>query len=451
MLRGEGCAAWENRYWLKYTIVIASQLTAAALLVTFWLDVHQVNSGVWIAAFLVTIAAANFCFASSLATWEAILTFLKVLVVIGLIVLAIVLMFAPSYQPEFLFWGGQLESHGYGEALGRLSAICETLPSATFAYLGCEMIGMASLRTRDPCRTTARAIKLTSYRIVGFNVVSMILVVILVPNGLIHVQSYDESSTTAMSAFVVAIQMARIPVLPHLLNACILLFALSSAAFSLYLTTGALYRMSLANMAPACLSTTDGRGVPVSSLALCSCLASLAYLNINHDSKIVFSYLVNLVTMLSILTWVSILITHLSFKRAQKVQGIPDSALAFRAPLGRIGSWVALFACLVVSLTRIVVFIDHIGTGTGYHASIMSYLGIPLYLALLFGYKLVTRGKRISPTTSDLFNHHRPVDSANSAAVSEPKPVSLCVDVRKALGKQKQRVKLVAQHWVLRP
>lgn len=440
---------WGDRYWLKYTIVIASQLTAAALLVTFWLDAQRVNSGIWIAAFLVIVAAANYCFASSLAAWEAILTFLKVLVVIGLIVLAIVLMFAPRYQPEFLFWGGQLESHGYGEVLGRLSAICETLPSATFAYLGCEMIGMASLRTRDPCRTTARAIKLTSYRLVGFNVVSMILVVMLVPNGMIHVQSYDDtSSTTAMSAFVVAIQMARIPVLPHLLNACILLFALSSAAFSLYLTTGALYRMSLANMAPACLSTTDTRGVPVFALALCSCLASLAYLNITHDSKIVFSYLVNLVTMLSILTWVSILITHLSFKRAQKAQGIPDSALAFRAPLGQVGSWIALFGCLVVSLTRIVVFIDHIGTGTGYHASIMSYLGIPLYLALLLGYKLVTRGKSVNPTTSDLFNHHRPVESAVSGAVSGPEPISLCADVRKALGRQKQRAKRFAQRWV---
>lgn len=416
---------------------------------TFWLDAQRVNPGVWIAAFLVTIAAANYCFASSLAAWEAILTFLKVLVVIGLVVLAVVLMFAPRDQPEFLFWGGQLESHGYGEVLGRLSAICETLPSATFAYLGCEMIGMASLRTRDPCRTTARAIKLTSYRIVGFNMVSMILVVMLVPNGLIHVQSYDASSTTALSAFVVAIQMARIPVLPHLLNACILLFSLSSAAFSLYLTTGALYRMALANMAPACLSTTDGRGVPVLALALCSCLASLAYLNITHDSKIVFSYLVNLVTMLSILTWVSILITHLSFKRAQKAQGIPDSALPFRAPLGWVGSWIALFGCLVVSLTRIVVFLDHIGTGTSYHASIMSYLGIPLYLALLFGYKLATRSKGISPITSDLFNHHRPVEPVVTSAVSEPEPVSLCADMRKALGRQKQRAKRFAQLWVL--
>lgn len=248
LLREEACVLRQNRYWLKYTIVIASQLTAAALLVTFWLDTQQVNPGVWIAAFLVAIAAANYCFASSLAAWETILTFLKVLVVIMLIVLAVVFMFTPRYQPEFLFWGGQLESYGYGEVLGRLGAICETLPSATFAYLGCEMIGMASLRTQDPCRTTARAIKLTSYRIVGFNAVSMILVVMLVPNGLVHVQSYDESSTTSMSAFVVAMQMARIPALPHLLNACILLFALSSAAFSLYLTTGALYRMSLANI-----------------------------------------------------------------------------------------------------------------------------------------------------------------------------------------------------------
>lgn len=322
----------------------------------FWVDAQCVNPGIWIAAFLVVIAAASYYGTPFLVTWEAVLTFIKIFVVIGLVVLSVILVFSPERQTGFLFWGTQ-EGHGYDELLGRLSAICESLPSATFAFLGCEMIRMASLRTHDPCKTAARAIKLTSYRIVMFNVVSIILVAMLVPYGLIDVERNAED--TALSAFVMALRMTRIPVLPHLLNGCILVFALSSAAFSLFLATGTMYRMSLDRMAPACLSFTDKRGVPVFALFLCSCLASLAYLNTSHGSKVAFSYLVNLVTMLSILTWISILITHLSFKRAQKAEGVPDSVMDFKAPLGLFGSWIALVGCVAVSLTRIFVFLAH--------------------------------------------------------------------------------------------
>ena len=422
---------------MKHTVIIASQLTAAALLVTFWVDAQRINPGIWIAAFLVVIAAASYCCTPFLVTWEAALTFIKIFVVIGLIVLSVILAFSPKRQTGFLFWGTQ-EGHGYGELLGRLSAICESLPSATFAYLGWEMIGMASLRTHDPCRTTVRAIKLTSYRIVMFNVVSIILVAMLVPYGLIDVERNAED--TALSAFVMAFRMTRLPVLPRLLNGCILVFALSSAAFSLYLATGAMYRMSLDRMAPACLSFTDRRGVPVLALSLCSCLASLAYINTAHDSKVVFSYLVNLVTMLSILTWISILITHLSFKRAQKAQGVPHSVLGFKAPLGLFGSWIALVGCVAVSLTRIFVFLDHIGADPKYHSSIISYLGIPIYLALLFGYKLVTRSGKINPAAAGLFNHR--------LVAGAPQPESPDADARQALG-GKQRAKRFARLWPL--
>ena len=402
------------------------------------MDAQRVNSGIWIAVFLVIIVAANYRLTPFLVTWEAALTFFKIFVVIGLVVLSVILVFSPKRPTVFLFWGVQ-EGHGYGETIGRLSAICESLPSATFAYLGCEMIGMTSLRTQDPCKTTARAIKLTSYRIVMFNVVSIILVAMLIPYGLINAER--NAGDAALSAFVMAVQMARIPVLPHLLNACILVFTLSSAAFSLYLSTGAMYRMSLDRMAPAFLSFIDGRGVPVFALSLCSCLASLGYLNTAHDSKVVFGYLVNLVTMLSILTWISILITHLSFKRAQKAQGVPDSVLGFKAPLGQLGSWLAIAGCVVVSLTRIVVFLDHIGAGSKYHSSIMSYLGIPLYLALLFGYKLITRSRRTDPAAAGLFNRR--------AAAGTPEPESSDVGARTALGEHKQRVRRFARLWPL--
>ncbi len=47
-------------YWFKYIILPPNQLTAAALVIQFWLPRQRVNPGVWIAVFLVLIIAINY-------------------------------------------------------------------------------------------------------------------------------------------------------------------------------------------------------------------------------------------------------------------------------------------------------------------------------------------------------------------------------------------------------
>jgi L-asparagine transporter-like permease len=44
-----------QRYWFKYIITTPNQLTAAALVIQYWLPRDKVNPGVWIAIFLVVI------------------------------------------------------------------------------------------------------------------------------------------------------------------------------------------------------------------------------------------------------------------------------------------------------------------------------------------------------------------------------------------------------------
>lgn len=412
------------------------------------MDPEQVNPGVWVTAFLAIIVTANYSVGAFLGAYDVVLAFLKILIVLGLIVLSIILAIRsdPGFHQRLLFWGDSDvygDNHGGAGLLGKFGAICETLPSATYAYLGSEMIGMTILQTEDPCTTTARAIKMTSYRIVMFNIVSTVLVAMLIPTGLMHLEKDGEDSQRTLSAFVVAIQMAHIPVLPHILNACILLFAVSSATCGLHMAIGTMYRMSLNQRAPSCLSYTDRRGTPVNALCLCSGMATLAYLNISGDSKVLFGYFVNMVTMFSILTWISILITHLSFVRARRAQKVPDTVLAFKAPLGRFGSWFALVSCIIISLLRIVDIIDHFGNrpGADYTAFITSYLGVPLYSALLVGYKTATKCRRVDPAEAGLFSHLTVLDSSG--------PGSLHVDAQKAFGRHKQRVKGFMRLWVL--
>lgn len=419
-------------YWLKYVVVVPKQLTAAASLISFWAETQRVNAGVWITAFLIIIITANYYTSPFFGTYEVVLSSFKILVVLGIVILCAVL--AVGTRPEALHWKDS--HHEDAEWPEYLYVFCDTLPSAILAYLGSEMIGMTIVQTQDPRRTTARAIRLTSYRIVVLNIVSITVVVILALNGLVK---SNENGNLPMSAFLVAIQMAGIPVLPHIVNACILLFALSSATSGLHVATGTLYRMSLDKKAPACFSFTDRRGIPISGLCLSSCMATLAYLNVFTDSKFLFRYFMNLVTMLSILTWISILATHLSFDQARKAQRIPDEVLVFKAPLGQLGSWVALVSCVMITLFRTFGVFDH--HGVDYTAFATSYLGLPLYFSLIIGYKATTRCRKVDPTEAGLFNHAVPIEA--------PKSGSLGVGVEKSFDRHKQRVKQFVKLWVL--
>lgn len=419
---------------MKYVVVVPNQLTAAASLISFWAETQRVNAGVWITAFLIIIITANYYASSFFGTYGVVLSSFKIFVVLGLVILCAA--FAVGIRPEALNWRDSNFHHEDVEWPEYLYALCDTLPSTILAYLGSEMIGMTILQTQDPRKTTARAIRLTSYRIVVLNIVSIIVVVILALYGLVR---SNENGNLPMSALIVAIQMAGIPVLPHIVNACILLFALSSATSSLHVATGTLYRMSLDKKAPACLSFTDRRGIPISGLCLSSCLATLAYLNVFADSKFLFRYFMNLVTMLSILTWVSILATHLSFDQARRAQRIPDEVLVFKAPLGQFGSWVALVSCVMITLFRTFGIFDH--HGVDYTAFATSYLGLPLYFSLIIGYKATTRCRKVDPTEAGLFNDVAPINTVE--------PGSLSGEFAKAHDRHTQRVQQFVRLWVL--
>lgn len=113
---------------------------------------------------------------------------------------------------------------------GRFLGLWSTFVSATFAYLGTELVGVTVGEAQNPRRTIPRAIRLTFYRIVFFYVLSVFLLGMLVPYDspeLIFANKNSNSATA--SPFVVAITLSGIPHLPGILNACILIFVFSAS------------------------------------------------------------------------------------------------------------------------------------------------------------------------------------------------------------------------------
>ncbi|OKP12420.1 Dicarboxylic amino acid permease [Penicillium subrubescens] len=402
-------------YWLKYAMITPNQLTAAALVVDLWLDHERINPGVWITVFIIIITALNYIRHSLPSQIEYYVSTVKLLVMSGLMIVSLVLALGggPDHDAKgFRYWQNPgafaMSKEHMPEAL---FATCGAMSSATFAYIGSERSGVLARSPNVP-KAMNRAIKHTFYRIMVFHLLGITLLGMTIPYDSLR-SAFHPGSTAkkkAISPFVAALMEAGIAVLPHLLNVCILFFILSIATYDLFLATKALSDLALRNRAPKFLSKVNSNGVPVYALAASTCMATLAYLNVSQDSKMVFGYLLNLVTMLGLLTWISILVTHICFVRARKAQGISDDMLAFKARFGLPGTWLALVLCVFISWTMVFSSLYVQGSKIAVDPAkfMAAFVGVPAYISLYFGHKIIQKSKHIDPRDADFWSDKTP-------------------------------------------
>ena len=224
-----------------------------------------------------------------------------------------------------------------------------------------------------------------------------------------------QTAGASASPFVVAMIESGIAGLPGFLNACILIFVFSAANSDLYIATRTLYGLAKEGNSHRIFARTDARGVPIYSLGLSALIACIAFLNVADDSRKVFSYFVNLVTIFGLLTWISILVTHIYFVKARRAQGIEKSQLAYTAPFGLYGTYFALVFCIVIAIFKNFDAFIHVegregGENFDSTSFITGYLGIPLYLIMIFGYKFITKSKGWTPLNADLYSGKEAID-----------------------------------------
>ncbi|KAK6346639.1 hypothetical protein TWF696_006759 [Orbilia brochopaga] len=401
-------------YWFKYIITTPNQLTAAALVIQFWLPATKVNPGVFIAVFLVVIVAINYIGIRFFGEFEFWLSSIKVLVIVGLILLALILALGggPDHDRKgFRYWKdpGAFAPYLAKGSLGQFLGFWSTMVNAVFAYLGTELVGVTVGEAENPRKTIPRAIKLTFYRILFFYCLSVLLLGMII--------AYDDTelvkatkqayNSAAASPFVAAIRVSGIKVLPGFLNACILIFVFSASNSDLYIASRTIHGLALKGHAPAFLAKTDHRGVPYYSLGISAAFCCLAFMNVTSDSKVVFGYFVNLVTIFGLLTWISILVSHIYFIRARNAQGVDPNTLAYRAPFGAAGTYFALFWCILIALTK---NFDVFVKGFNYKSFVTGYLGIPLYLIMIFGWKFIKGSEGVKAHTADIWTGKDVID-----------------------------------------
>ncbi|KAM0323964.1 hypothetical protein ACHAQA_008546 [Verticillium albo-atrum] len=404
-------------YWFKYIIVTPNQLTAAALVIQYWVDREDVNPGVFIAIFLVVIICINYFGIKFFGEFEFWLSSIKVITIVGIILFSLILALGGGPDKDtkgFRYWKepGAFKPYIKDGDAGKFLGLWSTMVTATFAYLGTELVGVTVAEAQNPRKTIPRAIRLTFYRILFFYCLSVLLVGMNVPYDSERLAFANKASTgAAASPFVVAAEIAGVKVLPHIINGCICLFVFSASNSDLYIASRTLYGLASDGSAPAIFKKTDKRGVPIYALGFSSLFALLAFLNVTDDSKLIFGYFVNLTTIFGILTWISLLVTHIWFSRARKAQNLTNDAMPYTAPFGIWGSYGALFICVLIALTKnFDVFVGGDFGKEKYKTFITAYLGIPLYLIMIAGHKIITKSKGVKPHEADFFTGKDIVD-----------------------------------------
>ena len=404
-------------YLFKYFIVTPNQLTAGAMVMQFWVSRDRVNPGVWITIFLALIVLINTVGVRFFGEFEFWLSSVKVLVMLGLILLLFIIMLGggPNHdRTGFRFWRDPGAFKPYSEAIsgskGKFVSFASVFALALFAYTGTELCGIVAAEAKNPRRSVPRAIKLTLYRIVVFYVITILLLGMTVAyNDPRLLKAKKMATSAAASPFVVAIENASIPVLPHIFNVCVLVFVFSACNSDLYVASRSLYGLAIDGKAPRIFATTNKWGVPYYSLGLSVLFCLLAYMNVSSGSAQVFNYFVNVVSIFGLLSWITILITYIRFDKAIRVQFGDKSSLSYTAAFQPWSTYVALFFCCLIGLIKnYTVFLGH---KFDYKTFISGYIGIPVYLICYVGYKVVYRTKLIKPEDVDLYTFKDAIDA----------------------------------------
>ncbi|AKT51357.1 amino acid permease [Arsenicicoccus sp. oral taxon 190] len=380
-------------YWFNWAITVAAELVAAAIVMKYWLP--DVPSWLWSAIFLTLLFLLNAASVKAFGEsefWFASIKVLTVIIFLGVGVAMITgILAGPS--PGFHSW-----TVGSAPFVGGGAGILAIFMVAGFSFQGTELVAVASGEAEEPERTIPWAIRAVFYRILLFYVGAIVVIGFLLPYTDGRLLGGDVKQV-AVSPFTLVFERAGVLGAATLINAVILTSILSAGNSGMFASTRLLFGLARGGMAPAALGRVTRRGVPLAALLATTAVGALCFLTSLIGDGSAYVWLVNASGLAGFITWMGIAWSHYRFRKAYVAQGHDLDALPFRARWFPLGPLVALVMCAVV-----------IG-GQNYQALlgrsdvtglVASYLGLPIFLLLWAGHKLVTRAPAVRLEEADL-------------------------------------------------
>ncbi|KAM6485634.1 AAT family amino acid transporter [Trichoderma sp. SZMC 28011] len=322
-------------YAFQWLCLLPFEITAAGITISFWRD--DINIGVWIAVFLVTVSLIQL-----FGVPEFVLSMIKMVACMGFIILGIIINCGGVPTDDRGYIGARYW-HDPGAFRNGFKGFCSVFVTASFAFGGTEMTGLAAAETADPRKQIPKAAKQVFFRIAFFYVVNLFILGLIVPSDS-DVLLGSSGANTKASPFVLAIELAGIKVLPTIFNVVITISVLSVANSAMYASTRTFQAMAMYKMMPSSFGYVDSHGRPVVTIVLQILFGLLAFINEKTSSgEVLFSWLLALTGVSWYFIYGSICVAHIRFRSAWKFNGHTPKELPHQATFGVWGSYVGVF------------------------------------------------------------------------------------------------------------
>ncbi|KAJ2931242.1 hypothetical protein H1R20_g5832, partial [Candolleomyces eurysporus] len=291
-------------YWFNDAVSVASDLTAAQLVLQFW-----TNSNPWIIsvlfwAFLVSINSVHVRAYGELEYW---LSSLKVVTVVLFIIVGVYVNVGFNTEQQFI--GLANWKIPGAPFVGGFGGFARVFVTASFAFGGTESLGITAGETKNPSKNMPRVVNLVFWRIVTFYVLTVLLIGLNVPWDYPNLS--NRSATT--SPFTIVFQLAGSRIAASFMNTVVLTSVLSAGNHALFAGTRVLY------------------GTPLPALLLTSSVSALCLFSSFIGSGVLWGWLQNIVGVSNQIAWLSIGLSSWRFRKAWIAQGRSREELKFSA------------------------------------------------------------------------------------------------------------------------
>ncbi|MFF2496923.1 amino acid permease [Peribacillus sp. NPDC058075] len=374
-------------YWFNWAVTLAVEIAAAAIIMKFWLP--DVPSLIWSALFLGIVFTLNALSIKSYGESEYWFALIKVIAIICFIIIGLLTIFG--------VFGGKVigfENFTMDEApfKGGFLSIISIFLIAGFSFQGTELVGIAAGESENPEKNVPNAIRQVFWRILLFYIGAILILGLLIPYTSPSLLNGDVENIS-VSPFTLVFERAGFAFAASVMNAVVLTSLLSAGNSGLYASTRMLWSMAKDKQAPQFLAKVNRRGIPMNALILTALIGGLAFLTSIFGDH-VFTWLLNASGLTGFIAWIGIAISHYRFRRAYVAQGGDLNELKYKAkwfPLGPILSFVLCMG--VIAGQNYQAFLS--GSIDWYGVAV-SYIGLPIFLAIWLGYKIYHKTKLIS-------------------------------------------------------
>ncbi|WHY13053.1 amino acid permease [Peribacillus frigoritolerans] len=374
-------------YWFNWAVTLAVEIAAAAIIMKFWLP--DVPSLIWSALFLGIVFTLNALSIKSYGESEYWFALIKVIAIICFIIIGLLTILG--------IFGGKVigfENFTMDEApfKGGFLSIISIFLIAGFSFQGTELVGIAAGESEEPEKNVPNAIRQVFWRILLFYIGAILILGLLIPYTSPSLLNGDVENIS-VSPFTLVFERAGLAFAASVMNAVVLTSLLSAGNSGLYASTRMLWSMAKDKQAPKFLAKVNRRGIPMNALIMTSIIGGFAFLTSIFGDH-VFTWLLNASGLTGFIAWIGIAISHYRFRRAYVAQGGDLNELKYKAKWFPFGPILSFTLCMLVIAGQN--YGAFLSGSIDWYGVAVSYIGLPIFLAVWLGYKIYHKTKLIA-------------------------------------------------------